>query len=103
MQFPAIPIDGNWVDICSLASGLIYVVYRKIRRPTRTKWASKSTGIDFANGAAIFPLLVLTFCVLSSELVTGLVQASKMSLSTAGFFALLAILDDNDTNNSSWP
>lgn len=64
----------------------------------RTKFFSKATGMDFANGAALFPLLILTFCVLSSELVKGLVEASKMSLSVAGFFALLAILDDSDNN-----
>lgn len=50
--------------------------------------------MDFANGAALFPLLLLTFCPFSSSLLKGLVEASKMSLAVAGFFALLAILED---------
>ncbi|MDN4052886.1 hypothetical protein QPK32_07340 [Massilia sp. YIM B02763] len=50
--------------------------------------------MDFANGTALFPLLVLTFCPLSSGLVSGLVDANKMTLAVAGFFALLAVLED---------
>ena len=62
----------------------------------KTKLISKMTGMDFANGVALFPLLILTFCVLSSQLIKSLVDASKMSLSVAGFFALLAILEEPD-------
>lgn len=94
MVFPSIPIDGNWVDIGSAATGFIYIVICKFRRQGRVSLISKQTGLDFANGAALFPLLIMSCSVLSSKLVGGLVEASKMSLSVAGVFALLAILED---------
>lgn len=99
MSFPEFPIDGNWVDIGSLATGLLYIVIRKIRRRSKNKLISKQTGIEFANGAALFPLLVMCGSVLSSGLIKGLVEASKISLSVAGFFAILAILEDNDDDS----
>lgn len=94
MPFPSIHIDGNWIDVCSVATGILYIAAQKYRRTSPCKIISKQTGFDFANGAALFPLLILAFSVLSSDLVKSLVEASKMSLSIAGCFALLAILED---------
>lgn len=91
---PSIPIDGNWVDIGSAITGFVYIVTCQIRRKGRVGLISKQTGLDFANGAALFPLMIMSCSVLSSKLVSGLVEASKMSLSVAGVFALLAILED---------
>lgn len=87
-------IDGNWIDICSIFSGLLYVGYRRKYCGITTKLLSRPTGMDFANGVALFPLFLLTFSVLSSHIVKNLVEASKISLSVAGAFALLAILED---------
>lgn len=64
------------------------------------KLFSKQTGLDFANGAALFPLFVMSLSVISSALLKGLVESSKMSLAVAGLFALLAILEDSDDNPS---
>lgn len=87
-------IDGNWIDICSLLSGFVYVAYRRKFCVATGKLVSKETGFHFANGVALFPLLVLTFSTLSSHLVQSLLEASKISLSVAGAFALLAILEE---------
>jgi hypothetical protein len=94
LNLPALAFDGNWVDVGSIATGIAYIAFQRFRKPIVPKFVSKDTGMDFANGAALFPLLLLTFCPLSSGLVKGLVDASKMSLAVAGFFALLAILED---------
>jgi hypothetical protein len=75
-------------------SGFIYVGYRRKYCGIATKFLSRPTGFDFANGVALFPLLILTLSVFSSHLVDSLVQASKISLSVAGAFALLAILEE---------
>lgn len=48
----------------------------------------------FANGTALFPLIIMCSSVVSSGLVRGLVESSKMTLCVAGAFALLAILED---------
>ncbi|SCB10163.1 hypothetical protein [Cupriavidus alkaliphilus] len=101
MALPEIPIDGNWVDIGSLISGFVYLFYRKLRRWDHQRFFSKTTGMDFANGAALFPLSILALSVLSSKLIQGIVEASKMSLSVAGIFALLAILDESDDAQSA--
>jgi hypothetical protein len=95
VQWPSVPFDGNWVDICSLATGVLYIVVARCRRKHKLPLLHRKTGIDFANGAALFPLLLMTTSVVSSGLVKGLVDASKMSLSVAGFFAILAILEDD--------
>lgn len=98
MNLPEIHLDGNWVDFGSIITGLLYIAVQKYRRAKPCNVISKVTGLDFANGAALFPLLILTFSVLSSDLVRSLVEASKMSLSVAGFFALLAILEEPDSS-----
>lgn len=99
MALPEFPIDGNWVDIGSLGTGLIYTIYSIIKNRDHTKLFSKQTGFSFANGIALFPLLIMTFSVMSSALIKGLVEASKISLSAAGFFALLAILEEDDDDS----
>lgn len=100
MHFPTIHIDGNWVDLGSIITGLLYIGIQRYRRAKFCNLISKKTGIDFANGAALFPLFILTLSVLSSDLVKSLVEASKMSLSVAGFFALLAILEEPDSSET---
>ncbi|MFZ6773068.1 hypothetical protein ACO0LB_10180 [Undibacterium sp. SXout7W] len=96
MVFPDIHIDGNWIDVSSAITGILYIVAQRVRRDDENKCRvlSKQTGLDFANGVALFPLLILACSALSSDLVKSLVEASKMSLSVAGMFSLLAILED---------
>lgn len=86
--------DGNWIDACSFVSGLIYIPIQRYRRQTKTKLFCKATGSDFANGAALFPLFVLTMSAFSTELLKGLLEASKLSLCVAGVFALLSIIEE---------
>jgi hypothetical protein len=96
MQVPDFQFDGNWVDIGSLVTGAAFAVYRRIRNRPPSRIVSKQTGINFANGAAMFPLMIMAVSVTSSAFIKGLVEASKMSLSVAGLFALLAILEEKD-------
>jgi hypothetical protein len=91
---PELLFDGNWVDVGSIITGMLYVPVMCYRRVTPIKLLSKGTGIDFANGMALFPLCIMAVSPLSSGLVKGLVEASKPSLAIAGVFALLAILEE---------
>jgi hypothetical protein len=86
-------LDGNWVDICSLITSAAYIATRKYSGTSKEPLASRKTAGDFANGISLFPLFLMTLCPASSVLLDGLVQASKISLSIAGFFALAAILE----------
>lgn len=94
MVLPDLSFDGNWVDVGSIITGMLYVPVMCYRRATPIKFLSRDTGFDFANGMALFPLLIMAFSPLSSGLIKGLVEASKPSLSIAGVFALLAILEE---------
>ena len=85
-------IDGNWVDVGSLDLALLYALW-KAKKHGRKK-VSKATAIDIANGASFFPLLLLGCSIVSSRLLTELMQANKLILSVAGLCALLSMLED---------
>jgi len=89
----AFSIDGNWVDMCSVLTGIFHIAYRRHGYVNSGKLISKTTGLHFAAGVAIFPQFALTFCVFSSQLERSLLAASNLSLSVAGFFALMALLE----------
>lgn len=77
-----------------MIAGVLYVPIQIFRRTTPVNFISKTTAYDFANGMTLFPLLVMAVCPISSELVKGLLDASKSTLTIAGVFALLAILEE---------
>jgi hypothetical protein len=77
-----------------MITGLLYVPIQMYRRPVAVRLISKATGLDFANGMTLFPLLIMAVCPISSGLVKGLLEASKATLTIAGVFALLAILEE---------
>ena len=85
--------DGNWVDIGSLLIAICYAGWKCMR--TGRKKISKATAVDVANGASLFPLLLLGFSFLSSKLLSELMQANKLILSVAGLCALLSMLEDD--------
>ena len=93
MNLATFSIDGNWVDICSVLTGIAHIPYRRHGDNNNGKLISKTTGLHFAVGVAIFPQFVLTFCVFSSQLELSLLATSNLSLSVAGFFALMALLE----------
>jgi hypothetical protein len=56
---------------------------------------SRATAFDFANGAAaLFPQSLMLLCVLSTTIINGLVEASRLRFCVAGGFALIAFLED---------
>ncbi len=96
----ALPIiDGNWIDIMSILSGILYILYKRnhqngLSGKKKYKLISRKTGIDFSNGVALFPLLVLPLASISSEVMTSLSGASKVTIAMAGVFGVLAILEE---------
>ena len=91
MNLPTFSIDGNWIDMCSVLAGIANIAYRRHGNDDSGKLISKTTGIHFATGIAIFPQLPLTFCVFSSQLEHSLLATSNICLSVAGFCALMAL------------
>lgn len=86
-------IDGSWVDIGSIITGILYIIWLRFRRSRRVPFLSKNTAFDFANGISVFPLILLTLSPIASVLMEGLIDASKISLGVAGIFSLFAILE----------
>lgn len=86
-------VDGNWVDIGSLLVGISYAWWNCLRKCQ--KKISKATAVDVANGASLFPLLLLGLSFLSSKLLSELMLANKLILSVAGLCALLSMLEDD--------
>jgi hypothetical protein len=94
MVIPDFAFDGNWVDCGSFACGVVYASWQAWRERARRRFLSRTTAFDFANGIALFPQTLMLLCVLSTTIVDGLVEASKLSLCVAGGFALIALLED---------
>ena len=86
-------IDGNWIDVGSIAIAASYAAWKAKCRPNQ-KIISKATSLDLANGTSLFPLLLLGMSIISSELLRELLGANKLILSVAGFCALLAMLEE---------
>ena len=93
IHLSAFSIDGNWLDVCSFLAGIVHIAYRRYGNVNNRNLISTTTAIQYATGVAIFPQLLLTFCVFSSQLERSLLAASKISLSVAGVFALVALLE----------
>lgn len=78
-----------------MISGVSYVVVCRFRDRHGSRLVCKRTGLEFANGASIFPLLVLALSSISSAMLKGLLESSRFTLTVAGLFALLAILEED--------
>ncbi len=97
MHFPV--IDGNVIDVGSFSCGFLYILYRRFSiksLPIKKQYPlkSKRTGFDFANGISLFPLLILVFSAISSEILDLITDSSALTMSVAGFFGLIAILEE---------
>jgi hypothetical protein len=98
MDFSA--IDGSWVDICSLICGFLYIAYRRYctnKNPNakKHKLISRNTSMDFGNGIALFPLLVMVLSSISSTMLDSLIDSSSITLAVAGFCGAIAILEED--------
>ncbi len=85
--------DGNWIDIGSITGAVIYTWWHHRRSGSDRRLICTSTGVNFANGTALFPLLVLSCSVVSSWAMQQLLSANKLTLTVAGVISLLAVLE----------
>ena len=89
-------LDGNWIDIGSLISGGCIVLlssYIKTQH-AKVKFISKETAKRFADGIAIFPLMLLAVSPLSSQIIHDFETSSRLTMAISGVFGLFAILED---------
>jgi hypothetical protein len=89
-------VDGNWIDIGSLLSGggLLITATLLNCRGNQSKFISKNSAKLFADGIAIFPLLLLAISPISSQIIHDLETSSRLSMAIFGVFGLFAILED---------
>ena len=87
-------VDASWVDILSLAGGVVYAARRKRRCIPPQPWISKAMGLDVANGVSLVPLALLVVGMLSTRVLGELMHANRLILAVAGIVALLAILEE---------
>ncbi len=83
----------DWVDVGTFIVAGVYASYKAMRagfdlRPT-------TFGRYILDGSALFPLILLSMSVFSRHLIEDLLSASRVTLSIAGSFALLAILESD--------
>jgi hypothetical protein len=83
----------NWIDVCTFLVAVIFAAWKWLRTPSPRKL--RSLGRHVMDGSAVFPLMMLTIAVLSRHAIDGLLSASRPTLSIAGFFSLLAVLEDD--------
>jgi hypothetical protein len=71
---------------------MMYAAYRWSRspRPRRIRDIAR----HLMDGSTVFPLALLSVSVLSRRVVEALLSSSRVTLSIAGAFALLAVLGD---------
>lgn len=88
-------VDGNWVDIGSMLLAALYTALLWWRNRGSASFIQRETARNFVNGLALLPLLMLPASVLSSKMLTALVQSSRITLAVAGVVALIAVLEDD--------
>lgn len=81
------PIDGNPVDIATIAVAFLYASFRAARQ-TRTRTLEHFIS-DLSYGLSIFPLLLLSCVAFSSKASEALMQSNKIIMSMAGVIALV--------------
>jgi hypothetical protein len=103
--FAGLKFDGGWVDIGTIGLAIAWAVARVCKRRALALNAGHMSSLfrtivcpdtskDFGAGASIFPLLLLFASPFSSQILGGLLEASKVTLCVAGGVALFSVLAD---------
>lgn len=92
--------DGNWVDIFTLLTAIVYALWQhhKVGRPVGRRFVCRETGASVLHGVALFPLFLLTVASISSMALDALIHSHKIILFGAGAMALFAILEEDPTD-----
>lgn len=82
-------VDGNWVDIGTVVSGLVALLIGVAVRGWRGRLAGFRAVDVFLAGATMFPFLLLCLSVFSNQVLAELMSASKVTLALAGVVATI--------------
>lgn len=80
-------LDGNWVDMLTITSGVLGVFAKPFRRWRVGQgpcWVHRDVMNDFLNSASFAPFALLFAAPFNMWVFTELVSASKVSLGLAG-------------------
>ena len=83
-------IDGNWLDMATIAVAFAYSGFRWLRYPNRRAWEAFIS--DLSYGLVLFPLLLLSCTAFSSAALDALQSGNRIIISVAGFYALIVVL-----------
>lgn len=83
----------DWVDVGTFVCAGLYALWKWVR--CGFKMRLRGFGRHVMDGSTVFPLALLALSVLSRHLVEQLLAASRVTLSIAGAFALLSVLEDD--------
>jgi hypothetical protein len=103
--FLGFQFDGGWVDIGTISVASLWAAAKACKRRILAhrvadyiSWfrtiICPGTTKDFGAGASIFPLVLLFASPFSSQVLAGLLEASKVTLCVAGAVALFSVLSD---------
>lgn len=96
-------LDGNIVDMATIAVGAIVAISSPLRRyknKIRPCFKREIVIIDFLNGVMLVPFSMMAFSVFSSVFMDELLKTAKITLAIGGlsglFFVLGEILKDKN-------
>lgn len=90
-----IPIDGSTVDIATLLVGVACIFLKPAKRlvlKRRPCFDSRDCTIDFLNGAALVPFIVLVGSVVSSKILAEALQFARFPMAGAGVMGLIFVI-----------
>ncbi len=83
-------VDGNWVDMATIAVAILYAAFRCWLDKCRRSWESFAGDVSY--GVVIFPMLLLSLTAISTKALQMLLTGNKIVISLAGLFSLIVIL-----------
>jgi hypothetical protein len=87
---PALPLDGNWVDIGTILVAALYALLRGMI--SCSKMSIEGVVSDVSYGVSIFPMLLLSTAAFSSAPITALMSGNRVIISLAGLFSLIVLV-----------
>lgn len=87
-------VDGNWIDMCSIAIAILTAFIRPIRHRVRHGFFTmtlRNSISDLLSGASVMPFLLMIGAVVSSDLLAQALQTNKLYMAIGGIIGLFAV------------
>ena len=85
--------DGSAVDVATICVGVVAVLIKPLLRKFKSKkkpcWVFRDCAVDFLNGCALVPFLVLVLAVFSKAFLEEALNTNKISLAISGMIGVM--------------